>query len=577
MFSRLSFLQKNFLFSTSMILLLGLVLCTSTYWLQGKVMSESLANQGKGLSDLWASQFDTKLVAEGLQNPDPNSDVQKALTDKLDWLATHNPNVAQGYLIQTTLKDGKLVLVAAPHSLQESGLKAGDSLDAVDAFATAMQSLGKTNETTASPIYDDLLGAWLSFLTPIKDSSGHTIAIFGIDMSASIVKQSQMELARQMIVALLVLYIPILLLQFFSLRKIINPIKQLSLTVRQVAKGNLQVPEVPVTTQDEVGVVISGFNEMVVKLRAMMSEMELATHQLAASFGQVSDVSQHTQQQADQILRSLQEISSSTEYLAVEAEQGNNQLLGINVKIGEIREHTTAASQTIEHCVHESARGISTVEVLKQKSVETEQITLRVGKKIYSLEERTRRINDLLSSIQVIAEQTGLLSLNASIEAARAGEHGRGFSVVAEEIRKLSSNTKTASEEIASLLLDISHDINSTSHEMRIAEEMLKEQAGEVVNTIQNFYQIRDFIDAVSDSVQMVNHTLQVVEENKESLLSTVESVSAMSEETAASVEEIQANFMLQMDAIESLHQSSQSMQNQANRMIGYLKTDEGE
>ncbi|MFD2168904.1 methyl-accepting chemotaxis protein [Tumebacillus lipolyticus] len=571
MFKKISFFQKNLLLSAIFVLLIGITMIGASYYFEGKVINETLSQQGKGLGSLVAGSFDTARVKEAITNTDINSDVQKQLIAELDKIGANNSNIAQAYIFQTKMNaDGKFVAVANPTSLLELEALPGTELEPFPAYVLAYEEMLNTKKPTTTEVYDDHIGSWFTTLSPVLDSRGDVVAVLGIDMSANIIADSQLMMVERLGLALVVLFLIIFAVQYFNLKRMLFPIKELSHAVDQVGSGNLNV-ELEVRSQDEVGVVVAGFNEMVKKIRNMMQEIEGATGQLVTTFTQVASVSDNSKGQAEHVLRSLQEISTTTEYLASEAERGNSQLWDINTKIGEILTHTSEAHSSIEKCVDESVQGIDIVEGLKQKSSQTEAITLGLGQKIYSLEERTRRINSLLSSIQDVAEQTGLLSLNASIEAARAGEHGRGFSVVADEIRKLSANTKQASQEIDELLSDISRDIVSTGQEMRIAEDSLREQTTQVEDTIQSFYHIRNTVQQVASSVQKVTQTIQVVEQSKESLLATVESVSSMSEQTAASVELIQQNFTEQLKSIYSLNESNQALQEQASRLASQL------
>lgn len=295
-----------------------------------------------------------------------------------------------------------------------------------------------------------------------------------------------------------------------------------------------------------------------------MRDLETAGHQLFTAVNQVASVSDSTTHQAKNVLQSLEEISSSTEHLAYEAERGNHQLADINSKVEQIISYTVDAAESLDSCLEQSDQGLIVVDSLKKQSIATEQITLNVGQKIYSLESHMRQIHDLLTNIQDVAEQTSLLSLNASIEAARAGEHGRGFHVVAEEIRKLSTNSKNASEQIGGLLNNISQDVDHTSRHMRNAENSLREQLAHVDNTIHSFYRIRDQIQTVAGNIQKVNDTMDSLANGKESLLITIESVSSMSQ-TAASVEMIRSNFTSQLEAIQQLNDSCVAMQETSN------------
>ncbi|ARU63211.1 hypothetical protein CBW65_21190 [Tumebacillus avium] len=577
MFKRFSFFQKNLLLSAIFTFLVGIILIAASYYFEGKVITETLSQQGKGLGNLIANSFDPELVKKAETELDVNAESQKQIVAQLDKISQHNTNVAQGYLFEGELNENnKFKSITNPSSLIEVGAVPGAEMEPFPSYVTAVEQANATKEPATTDIYDDQFGTWFTVITPVLDSSGNVVAMFAIDMSATIIRESQMMMVQRLGAALVVLFLIIFAIQYFFLKRMLNPIKDLSNAVDEVGAGNLNV-ELDVKSQDEIGVVAAGFNEMVKKIRNMMKEIESATGQLVSTFTQVAAVSDNSKGQAEHVLRSLQEISTTTEYLASEAERGNSQLWDMNSKIGEILEHTSEAHSSIAKCVDESVQGIDIVEGLKQKSSQTEAITLGLGQKIYSLEERTRRINSLLSSIQDVAEQTGLLSLNASIEAARAGEHGRGFSVVADEIRKLSTNTKQASQEIDELLSDISRDIVSTGQEMRIAEDSLREQTNQVENTIQSFYHIRNNVQAVASSVQKVTQTIQVVEQSKESLLSTVESVSSMSEQTAASVELIQQNFTEQLKSIYSLNESNQALQEQANRLASQLIRTEDE
>ncbi|WP_172844432.1 methyl-accepting chemotaxis protein [Tumebacillus algifaecis] len=578
MFKRFSFFQKNLLLSAIFTFLVGITMIAASYYFEGKVITETLSQQGKGLGNLIANSFDPNLVKKAESELDVNAASQKELVAQLDKISKYNTNVAQAYLFEGELNtNGMFKSISNPSSLIEVGAVPGAEMEPFPAYVAAVEKAKATKEPATTNIYEDQFGSWFTVITPVLDSSGNVVAMFSIDMSANIIHESQISMVKGLGVALVVLFLIIFAVQYFYLKRMLSPIKELSNAVDQVGSGNLNV-EMKVNSQDEIGVVVTGFNEMVKKIRNMMKEIESATGQLVTTFTQVAAVSDNSKGQAEHVLRSLQEISTTTEYLASEAERGNSQLWDINAKIGEILTHTSEAHSSIAKCVDESVQGIDIVEGLKQKSSQTEAITLGLGQKIYSLEERTRRINSLLSSIQDVAEQTGLLSLNASIEAARAGEHGRGFSVVADEIRKLSANTKQASQEIDELLSDISRDIVSTGQEMRIAEDSLREQTTQVEDTIQSFYHIRNNVQAVASSVQKVTQTIQVVEQSKESLLSTVESVSSMSEQTAASVELIQQNFTEQLKSIYSLNDSNQALQEQANRLASQLiRTDDEE
>lgn len=127
----------------------------------------------------------------------------------------------------------------------------------------------------------------------------------------------------------------------------------------------------------------------------------------------------------------------------------------------ELGKLTSATGETI-------TTGISSVQTLTQTSETTANITRNVIQSIQELEEKSKSISNIVSAINDIAEQTNLLSLNASIEAARAGDAGRGFSVVAEEIRKLADQCLASSSQISSIVDEI---VSKTGEVVNIARQ----------------------------------------------------------------------------------------------------------
>ena len=172
---------------------------------------------------------------------------------------------------------------------------------------------------------------------------------------------------------------------------------------------------------------------------------------------------------------------------------------------------------------------------------------------IRQLAERSTEIGQISDTISDIASQTNLLALNAAIEAARAGEAGRGFSVVAEEVRKLAEESNSAALRIAELITDIQKDTDQAVSRMSHGTEVVKAGQAVVTNAGEAFNNIVDAVsnladhsrdilnEATSSSSNAANlvNTMAALEKTGREVASETESVSAATEEQAASMDEI--------------------------------------
>ncbi|MBL4936474.1 heme NO-binding domain-containing protein [Clostridium sp. YIM B02515] len=170
-----------------------------------------------------------------------------------------------------------------------------------------------------------------------------------------------------------------------------------------------------------------------------------------------------------------------------------------------------------------------------------------------NLETRAKDITNIVSIVSGISEQTNLLALNASIEAARAGEAGRGFSVVAEEVRKLAEQSKGAVEEINSNLAQFVEDIKVLVDKIELQYDVLQTETSSLET-------VRDISYEATNSVQTVaKSTIKTINElNKEtdsiaSIYETIESLAAIAEENSASSEEVSASVANYTNEIKKL------------------------
>jgi methyl-accepting chemotaxis protein len=203
------------------------------------------------------------------------------------------------------------------------------------------------------------------------------------------------------------------------------------------------------------------------------------------------------------------------------------------------------------------AQGIGTMGELSKQSEATNDITKNVVDNIMALESKSHSIGRIIQVINEIADQTNLLALNASIEAARAGDAGRGFSVVAEEIKKLAEQSITAAGEINKVIEEIIKQTSDTVNIAKDAEQIVNRQNGIVDNTIDTFRNMGDGIKKLTSSLSVIGQNIVNMDEARAGTLSAVESISAISQQTLAASEMVEDTVRLQNTSVEALEEAS--------------------
>lgn len=190
------------------------------------------------------------------------------------------------------------------------------------------------------------------------------------------------------------------------------------------------------------------------------------------------------------------------------------------------------------------------------------------SEKIEGLGLKVSEINKITDVINGIAEETNLLSLNASIEAARSGEAGKGFAVVAEEIRKLAEQSRKSSNEINRLIKDISIETNNVVNTTHGVNKDLKEQIDIIGNSVGNFKKIINSINGMLPKIEEINFTAEEIDKSKEEIVKSIKSTASIAEKNSASSEEIAASTQEVTISTESLANTAQLLADNSNALI---------
>ena len=351
--------------------------------------------------------------------------------------------------------------------------------------------------------------------------------------------------------------------------KLIGTISGLAYSAQKIANGDLEVPRIDVTSDDEVAILADSFNKMISNLRMLIGKIVESSSEVAGSSDLLKSVAEQTTQVSQQIAANIHDVSNGAYQQSAQTHQtiqAVNELLAGNEKV------LTNAQQVLlaaEKAMTAAATGNTKInELLAQITVIEEKIN-SIQAVTEVLKKHTDDIGVILEVINQISSQTHLLSLHAAIEAARAGDYGRGFAVVADEVRKLADDTGNQVENIANILEAIQTQAYRFAEEMIVGVQEVK--AGTSVaeealiafkNIVSTSEEVNTQIRAINEELERMKDEIRKVEEGSLSIATIAERSSQRSQEVAASTEEQVASLEEALNSASILSRMALELQN---------------
>lgn len=303
--------------------------------------------------------------------------------------------------------------------------------------------------------------------------------------------------------------------------------------------------------KESVNTMIKGIKDAAIVIHKDSENLSVVADRMASTSENVSIATQDT----------AQGITSQAEGLS----NINMALDSFGEKLGGIVRDIEDMEKAAHGVDNMSQKGNEDMEFLIKSINVMEEAFKDFTTKITGLNQNITQINEITNMINSIAEQTNLLALNAAIEAARAGEAGKGFAVVAEEIRKLAEQSQLSSQNINTLINDITEDGDLILQTTSGLNNELNEQVDIIDRTIENYRSIVEAIHDIVRRIQSVNIATIEIDNEKSNILSNVGDASAVAQEVSASSEEIAASS-------EEITASSQEVSSSAENLDILIK-----
>ncbi|WAA12469.1 methyl-accepting chemotaxis protein [Fervidibacillus halotolerans] len=274
-------------------------------------------------------------------------------------------------------------------------------------------------------------------------------------------------------------------------------------------------------------------------MAAVSEQMSASSEQLTSTIQQVANGATTQAESLNEIVTSMAKLTETIDHVSKELEKVNTETENTKKKAHMGRQEMADLVQSIEE-----------IKMAFQVVVE----------KVHDLSVSVKEIDGITEMIADISEQTNLLALNAAIEAARAGEHGRGFSVVAEEVRKLAEQSKQSTEKITELVSIISKDSEEVISTSTKVEHSVQEQLQSVERSVDSFGDILNSVEDIAPRMERAYLAMDEIVKSKDIVMERVENVNSVTEENSAATEEVAASSEELSASSEEVSHSAQSL-----------------
>lgn len=353
---------------------------------------------------------------------------------------------------------------------------------------------------------------------------------------------------------------------FFIVRTISKRLSNLARFSKKVSEGDLR-DKLQIQSDDEIGQVGKGFNTMIDSLRSLIGAVQTSVENVASSSEELTASAGQTSKATEHITLAIEQFSSGNESQNDKVELSSEELEEMNRGLQNMNESAESITASSIKSTDIAGEGGQLVEKTASQMNVIDQSVKKAENVISALESKSKDITQILGVINGIADQTNLLALNAAIEAARAGESGRGFSVVAEEVRKLAVQSANSAKEIENLIKEIVQDIDVSQEVFTAVNREVQSGLSFTEQTKVSFHNIFEMTKEISDQLQTMNQTVVQLSKGSAHVSEAVREIADVSRESSANIQDIAASAEEQLASMEEISSSSATLSSMAEEL----------
>ncbi|HEY4544237.1 MAG TPA: methyl-accepting chemotaxis protein, partial [Tissierellaceae bacterium] len=389
-------------------------------------------------------------------------------------------------------------------------------------------------------------------LVPLRLYSGQVGGYLKYTEDRDVVVNYNKNVLKGMSIFILIVAVVIFIIFYILIGRLMNPLGNLIEKANKVAEGDF-TQKIEVRAKDEIGLLAASFNNISENLSSMLKKINDSSAQVAATSQELSATSEEVSASTEEISSNIQGVSEMASNQLETVQQSREDVHKMAELINNLNTNVIEINKSVDNTKISSIDGLKSSKEAEETILDVKKSTLKTTDDINRLNENSEKIGAIIETIGNIAEQTNLLALNAAIEAARVGDAGRGFSVVAEEVRKLAEESKNSTIEISDLIKQIQEDVSLAVESMSESNEKINKSVVVVNESNEKFIGIEDEVSQVANQMKDVNDVVEKIYTGAEGILEIFEDITNKSHSTLENSESVTAASEEQTAAISEI------------------------